>query len=290
MKKVRQWNFGHLLLLLVTIVAFAGVFWTWFSCVPPDKRTEVASLECLFSGLAFAGLIVTLLQQQQEMRMQRQEMHSTAKSLMQASYLSVLGIYLEHLRARNESNADSVSGERKYLAHFFEAERVLTRLRDPAVDDILERRGRELHSALHSAMLLVDLSYNEMPKKEEYLLNQLEVCRDESGAMFDNRAVGDGERIDWLGLSIAIDKLLRALKQTTPREKTSEEFRRAFEVASEEINKVAERIGSKSRLRCDAQGLYFDNEATRSFRRKYTEDGQLLPDSPATTAPEPTYD
>lgn len=76
--------------VILAIVGGVIALWvaSWYyidKCLPPDDRgvfgDKFGAVNSLFSGLAFAGLIITLLFQKEELKLQREELRETRKEL-----------------------------------------------------------------------------------------------------------------------------------------------------------------------------------------------------------------
>ena len=68
------------------VIALWVASWYYIDkCLPPDDRgvfgDKFGAVNSLFSGLAFAGLIITLLFQKEELKLQRDELSETRKEL-----------------------------------------------------------------------------------------------------------------------------------------------------------------------------------------------------------------
>lgn len=120
MKNKQKWVFPTLLFVGVIIVYV--VFWLVIDCKigDPDTRgvfgDKFGAINALFSGLAFAGLILTLILQREELSLQRDELEQTREELskqrtefetqnknlrlqrFESSFFSLLSHYLELVR------------------------------------------------------------------------------------------------------------------------------------------------------------------------------------------------
>ena len=87
-KKVSEGtHYWPLILLLVGVVGLFAFSWWWITThiVCPEQRgqfgDQFGAISALFSGLAFAGLIFTIILQKKELTLQREELIATKKEL-----------------------------------------------------------------------------------------------------------------------------------------------------------------------------------------------------------------
>lgn len=80
-------NYWPLILLSVCVVGLFGLSWWWLavSINNPEKQgqfgDQFGAVNALFSGLAFAGLIFTIILQKKELALQREELTQTREEL-----------------------------------------------------------------------------------------------------------------------------------------------------------------------------------------------------------------
>lgn len=76
-----------LLIAVLIVLAILIISWVFIDCLIPSSTErgtfgdKFGAVNALFSGLAFAGLIVTLLYQKEELKLQREELAETRKEL-----------------------------------------------------------------------------------------------------------------------------------------------------------------------------------------------------------------
>lgn len=83
-KDPKSQYFGRIGLIIVSAILLIGVLWLWLHYLDWTEKLEpwqqgdaFGSLNALFSGLAFAGLIITILMQGRELGLQRQELENS---------------------------------------------------------------------------------------------------------------------------------------------------------------------------------------------------------------------
>lgn len=84
-----SWWVFALMVVVVLALMVMGYFWVW-SLVPADEWSAFADVfgaivGTLFGGLAFAGIIWTILLQRHELSLQRQELKETREELTRAA-------------------------------------------------------------------------------------------------------------------------------------------------------------------------------------------------------------
>lgn len=85
--KIENTNYLPLILLSVGVVGLFALSWWWLSVAinDPEKQgqfgDQFGAVNALFSGLAFAGLIFTIILQKKELELQREELSDTRKEL-----------------------------------------------------------------------------------------------------------------------------------------------------------------------------------------------------------------
>jgi Putative phage abortive infection protein len=142
------------------VVIFATVVITWvasplilWGVSDPAERgqfgDQYGALNALFSGLAFAGLIITLFMQRQELRLQREELAATRGELAGSK---------EHLKAQSESLQ-----KQNFETTFFE----MIRLHHVIVDGMVIRRGS---SEVYTGREAINLIFSELKHRGETTL------------------------------------------------------------------------------------------------------------------------
>ncbi len=66
-------------------------------------------LNSLFSGLAFAGIIITILLQRDELRLQREELSRASKAQETSARMAALTLLIEDYKSRIAVNADTTN-------------------------------------------------------------------------------------------------------------------------------------------------------------------------------------
>lgn len=80
-------NYWPLILLSVGVVGLFALSWWWLATTinNPEKQgqfgDQFGAVNALFSGLAFAGLIFTIILQKKELALQREELTQTREEL-----------------------------------------------------------------------------------------------------------------------------------------------------------------------------------------------------------------
>ena len=80
-------NYWPLIILSVGVIGLFALSWWWMASTigDPEKQglfgDQFGAVNALFSGLAFAGLIYTIILQKQELSLQREELRQTRKEL-----------------------------------------------------------------------------------------------------------------------------------------------------------------------------------------------------------------
>ena len=80
-------NYWPLILLSIGVIGLYALSWWWLSCSihDPEKQgqfgDQFGAVNALFSGLAFAGLIFTIILQKKELALQREELTQTREEL-----------------------------------------------------------------------------------------------------------------------------------------------------------------------------------------------------------------
>ena len=79
-------NYWPLILLSVGVIGLFALSWWWLSTIgDPEKQgqfgDQFGAVNALFSGLAFAGLIFTIILQKKELALQREELTETREEL-----------------------------------------------------------------------------------------------------------------------------------------------------------------------------------------------------------------
>jgi hypothetical protein len=210
-----------------------------------DRPIEAA--ECLFTGLAFAGVIMSLWHQgremalqreelklqrkelrlqrkemelqREEMRRQEEEMHASATALMQASYLNVLGIYTESVRIQLEdarhSDVETLNAVAfKYGKLLREAEVGLERMRVAAVADVHGVRP-QLHRFFIDIVSELSKCYGKNVTRT-FAASVLEDQGEFARQMSDIPVISVDERIGWHSMYATINKMKDALYSIHP--------------------------------------------------------------------------
>ena len=80
-------NYWPLILLSIGVIGLYALSWWWLSCSFHDSEKQgqfgdqFGAVNALFSGLAFAGLIFTIILQKKELALQREELTQTREEL-----------------------------------------------------------------------------------------------------------------------------------------------------------------------------------------------------------------
>jgi hypothetical protein len=110
---------GFLVFALIVILLWSSVFWIWrwFFGEPDGAGTAgdmFGGVTALFSGLAFAGLISTLLMQRQELEFQRIELRQTREVFsiqrFESTLFGMLRLLNDHVPSIQHSVVRRVSG------------------------------------------------------------------------------------------------------------------------------------------------------------------------------------